>query len=100
VSRWTQAKWRIIDVPMDTGHVARALVDTGHVARAGHAPDVAVGHVTLGVTVSLQDIADPNGQYSSIRDCNGLPAKPPALDVMTDVPSFVLHVHLFVFSWF
>jgi hypothetical protein len=75
-------------------------MDTGHAARARHAPDVAVVHATLGVTGLLQDIADPNGQYSSIRDCNGLPAKPPALDVMTDMPSFFWHVHLFVFSWF
>jgi hypothetical protein len=40
VSKRTRGKWRIIDVPMDMGHVARA----------GHAPDVAVVHATLGVT--------------------------------------------------
>jgi hypothetical protein len=50
VSKRTRDKWRIIDVPMDMGHMARALVDTGYVAHAGHAPDVAVEHATPGVT--------------------------------------------------
>jgi hypothetical protein len=73
----TQDMWRMLDINM------------GHGAHAGHAPDVVVVHATPGVS-----------GYPSIQDCNGLPAKPPALDVMTNMPGLVLHVHLLSFCVF